>query len=262
MAIDYLPSGGLSPYAEAHADTYGTPSIGGGGAAFDWSGVPYNVNGASCGWVTSGGYSEVDGDFHEYNIAIPGGSGRVAFTITTADVGDHEQIAFDFIIGDLQWHIREGYLHTDQYMTSLNTGPEDGSEYLNPYPWTGSCSYLLWFPSGIDEPARLDFDGGSIWMRMGNGFGSSSINIAPSWSSGGASTTFSGTWGGIGIPPPNDPKTAQCFVSGIYIESWDPTAGLPLGYPWAVAMDGGWHGTENLAATDAGWSLTYPVRLA
>jgi hypothetical protein len=43
---------------------------------------------------------------------------------------------------------------------------------------------------------------------------------------------------------------------------------LPFGWPWAVAMEDGWHGTENLVAgrydvgpTDVDWARTYPVRL-
>jgi hypothetical protein len=267
MATIYLPSGGLIPpywyIRNQGAGDFGLPTVAGGIITFDWSGVPSNFQGGSCGLVNVAGVNWNDpesSDFSVYNIAIPGAGGRVAFTVAIPLIGSRESVSFSWSIGDLSWRIQQGTSVTRQMMTSLNTG--EGANV--PYPWTGSCSYLLWFPNGVDQPARLDFDGGSITMPLGT-FGRYS-DFGLTFQSGGAST--GSPPGGFPLPFPPDPKSAQLTISGIFIKSWDPTAGLPFAFPWAVAVDGEWHGTQNLAAsyvgpqpTDLDWSTTHPHRL-
>jgi hypothetical protein len=273
MATIYLPSGGLTPpywyirdMGGAPAGDFGLPTVGVGGITFDWSGVPFDFQGGTCGLVDVAGVNWNDpesSDSSAYNIAIPGAGGRVAFTVAIPVIGSRESVSFSWSIGDLVWRIQQGST-TRQMMTSVNTG--EGAFVA--YPWTGSCSYLLWFPNGADQPARLDFDGGSITMPLGL-FGRYS-DFGLSFRSGGAST--GSRPGGFPLPFPPDPKSAQLTISGIFIESWDPTGGPhPFAYPWAVAVDGEWHGTYNKAASgyfDADldqlvfdWSYTYPKRL-
>lgn len=242
MATFYLPSGGLAglpPYWYIRGTTpddgdFGRPTVADGVIHFDWSVVPSGFQGGRCGLVNGGGvdYDIPDStDFHLYNLAIPNRGGRVAFTVTLT-TGPREQVSFNWSIGDLSWTIRQGRSFNDQRMTS-STGPGVGLA-----PWSGSCSYLLWFPDGIDQPARLDFDGGSCYMPPGT-FGRYD-DISLLFSSGGAST--------LGIfPAPPPPKTAQGYVSNVSVESWDPDRGA-YAYPWAVAVDGAWHGTNNLVA--------------
>lgn len=276
----FMPSmiltGGLPEGWTATQDPsdFGTPTVADGVIHFDWSSVPEGSAGR-CGYVIGGGASgnAPDSEIYAnwtYNMARPEPGGHVAFTVTIPPVGLKEQVSFEWRVGSLVWRIDTGRDLNQQWCIAPATESPT-------FPWTGSCSYNLWFPDGVNEivgPARLDFSGGgSIWML--DYWFNRYDHFSPQFYSGPASTLPSIPWPGPGFPlPPNDPKTAECFVSGLSIEAWDPTTGVPpFSYPWAVATEAGWHGTYNKAASVYGydeefgeiiydWSTTYPVRLA
>lgn len=221
------------------------PFIVGGTVNYDWSGVPSTSSAAAGAVRLDVNYSP--DELVLYDIRVPNGTGEVTFTITL-NRGPAEALNFSWRVGNIFCSISDrapALGVTRQTIQGVN------------YGWTGSCTYRLWYPNGIDQPVRIDFDNGSLTATEIAGVPAThAANGTIDFATGNASTTDPDG----SFPFVNAPKTGTAVVSGINIIAWDPMAPSSDGIEYAV-IGGQWVLTPRFSATNGGWTET-PLSLS